>query len=54
MPRRSPAARVPKFYAQGLQEVTSPDANEQSGSEKNHGIKAGEVSPSPIDTLLNV
>ena len=27
------AARVPKLQAEGLEEVTSPNANEQSGSE---------------------
>ena len=48
------AARVPKFKAKGLEEVTSPNANEQGGSEKGHGVKASKVPPGPIDTLLDV
>jgi len=34
-------ARAPKLQAEGLEEVTPPNANEQSGSEKEHGVKAG-------------
>ena len=35
------AARVPKLQAEGLEEVTPPNANDQGGSEKDYGVKAG-------------
>jgi hypothetical protein len=48
------AARVPKLQAEGLEEVTSPNPNEQSGSEKDYSVKASQVPPGPIDGLLDV
>ncbi len=34
---------MPKLQADGLEEVESPNANEQSSSEKDHGVKASQV-----------
>src|SRR5438876_3423369 len=48
------AARAPKLQADGTKEVTSPNANKQSGAEQDHSIYAGQVPPGPIDTLLDV
>lgn len=34
------AVLVPKLKAKRLEEVTSPNANEQGGTEKDHGVQA--------------
>ena len=46
--------RVAKLAGYGFEEVTAPNANQQSGPEEDYGVKASEVAAGPIDTLLDV
>jgi len=46
--------RVAKLAGYGFEEVTAPNANQQSGSEEDNGVKASEVAAGPIDALLDV
>lgn len=48
------AAGGQKLAAEGLQEVASPDANEQRGAEKEHGVETGAALTSPVDLLVEV
>jgi hypothetical protein len=45
--------RVPKLAGYGFEEVTAPNANQQSGPEEDYGVKASEVAAGPIGTLLD-
>jgi hypothetical protein len=49
-----PGLRVAKLAGNGFEEVTAPNANQQSGPEEDYGVKASEVAAGPIDTLLDV
>jgi hypothetical protein len=46
--------RVAKFAGYRFEEVTAPNANQQSGPEQDYGLKASEVAAGPMDTLLDV
>jgi hypothetical protein len=46
--------RVAKFAGYGFEEVTAPNANQQSGAEEDYGVKPSEVAAGPMDTLLDV
>jgi len=46
--------RVAKLAGYGFEEVTAPNANQQSGSEEDYGVKASEVAAGPTDTLPDV
>jgi hypothetical protein len=48
------AAGGQKLAAEGLKEVTSPNANEQRGAEKEHGVETGAALTSPVDILFEV
>ena len=45
---------VAKLAGYGFEEVTAPNANQQSRPEEDYGVKASEVAAGPIDTLLDV
>jgi hypothetical protein len=46
--------RVAKLAGYGFEEVTAPNANQQSGPEEDYGVMASEVAADPVDTLLDV
>src|ERR1700690_417087 len=48
------SSHVPEFEAECFEEAATPNAKEQNHAEKDYGIQAGEISPGPIDALLDV